>query len=80
MTKDNMNVVMRNKDTERLIKEIHLINLKTVAFTVAAILLVIYLITSNAFALPKQKINNVIDSYNDEIIVEINELAGGTVK
>lgn len=80
MTKDNMATVIRNTDTERLIKETHLINLKPVAFGIAALLLVIYLITSRALALPKQKLNNVIDNYNDEVIVEMNDLAGGKVK
>lgn len=80
MTQNNMEVTLRNKDTKRLIKETHLINLKPVAFGIAALLLVIYLITSRALALPKQKLNNVIDNYNDEVIVEMNDLAGGKVK
>lgn len=76
MTRDNMMITLRNADTERLIKETKLINLKPVAFTIAAVLLVIYLITSNALALPKHKIDNIVSEYNDEVIVEMNDLVG----
>lgn len=80
MTRDNMELVLRNANTERMIKEKNLINLKPIVFGITALLLVIYLITSDVFALPKQKFNNIIDNYNDEIVVNISNLAGGTVK
>lgn len=76
MTRDNMQVTLRNADTERLIKETRMINLKPVAFGIAALLLVIYLITSNALALPKQKLNSIVDDYNNEIIVDMNNMIG----
>ena len=76
MTRDNMIITLRNKDTERLIKETRMISLKPVAFGIVAILLVVYLITSNALALPKQKLNNIVDDYNDEVIIEMNDLIG----
>lgn len=76
MTKENMNIVLRNAETEKMIRETQLINLKPVAFGVAALLLVIYLITNDAFALPKQKLNNIVDDYNNEIIVDMNNLVG----
>lgn len=71
---------IRNAEMQRDIKETHLINLKPVAFTVAAVLFVIYILTSGVMNLPKQRINNAISEYNDEVIVEMNSLAGGTVR
>jgi len=76
MTRDNMQVTMRNADTERLIKETRMINLKPVAFTVAAVLFIVYLLTSGVMNLPKQRIDNIVDDYNNEIIVDMNNMIG----
>lgn len=67
---------VRNYEIQRDIKETNLINLKPIAFTVAAILFVVYLLTSGVMSLPKQRLDNAISEYNDEVIVEMNELIG----
>lgn len=67
---------VRNYEIQRDIKETNLISLKPVAFTVAAVLFVIYLLTSGVMNLPKQRIDNIVDDYNNEIIVDMNNMIG----
>lgn len=68
---------IRNFETKQNIRDIKFIYLKPVALLIVGLLMIIGLKLGGYLDLPKEKLNDAVDNFNDEIIIEMNSLVAG---